>query len=85
MVWAAVEGGVSDSAFRREWQIERACVAHMRKVRRHTHGRLERSDAAEERKVVSGSARRLQCRAHGGNSRRRMRAESDVSWLQAMV
>lgn len=50
--------------------MERACVEHMRKTRRHTHGRLGRSDIVAEgrRVVVSGSARRLQRRAHGGNS-----------------
>jgi hypothetical protein len=67
--------------------MKSACVGDMRKVRRHTHGRLERSNvvAEEARRVLSGSARRLQRRAHGGSSRPRMRAESDVSWLEAMV
>ena len=82
--WAPVEGDVSDLNFREHWHMKRACVGDMRKTRRHTHGRLERNDIVAEgrRVVVSGSARRLQRRAHGGNSRRRMRAESDVSCTQ---
>lgn len=81
---APVEGSVSDLGSG-NYQIKSACVEDVRKTRRHTHGRLGRSDVVAEgrRMVVSGSARRLQCRAHGGNSRRpRMRAESDVSCTQ---
>ena len=58
----------------------------MRKTRRHTHGSLGRSDAAEDRRrMASRSARRLLCRAHGGKGRRRMRAESDVRHEEAVV
>jgi len=87
IAWAPVERSVSDLRFKEKWRIECACVKDMRKVRRHTHGRLGLREivAEEERRVVSGSARGLQRRAHGGNSRRRMRAESDVSCTETIM